>query len=196
LTGLNLQAILEYLPFEVCTLQKCLKALVVIAIFVLPLAAHASPITYILALTQTSGTGGNGTGSFTIDAPPSGIQTTYFASDPTALIALDFDIDGVLFDLTDSNPGTLANTFVQFDGTTLNAIEYAGSQIDTVNKINFTLSMGVSGLQYDFYNQATGVQDIGNITAQIAQTPEPSSLVLMGSGFLGLAGFARRKFAR
>jgi hypothetical protein len=162
-----------------------------------PMVAHADSISYTLTLTPTTGAAGIGSGDFTIDSAPSGIQTTYRQS-TGALSALDFTIDGITFGLPNSS-GNPANTFVQFNGTSLNAIEYFGTIPDKVGNITFTLSIGVAGLQYSFFNQATSVAGTGIITATpnpVATTPEPSSLVLLGSGVLGLAGFARRKFAR
>jgi hypothetical protein len=178
-------------------MRKFLLGLSLVLLAAAPVAAHADSITYLLTLTPTSGTAGGGSGDFTINAAPSGVQTTYRES-TGALSALDFTIDGITFGLPNATSSP-ANTFVQFDGTTLNAILYTGSEPDVVGKTTFTLSIGVAGLQYSFFNQATNVAGTGIITAQVApvaSTPEPSSLILLGSGVLGLAGLARRKFAR
>ncbi len=174
-----------------------------------PVAAHADTITYTFDLTQQSGTGvfGSdnglviGSGSFTVTSTTANPgNTDYKAIDqnnnnnPSNYVsALDFLIDGFDFKLLDasSNPNDpthgVNSTQIQFNNGALSQILYTGTQV--VGGVTIGIN-GNGGLNYAFRDGNTTSN--GSIT-DIKATPEPSALILFGTGALGLAGFARRK---
>lgn len=55
---------------------------------------------------------------------------------------------------------------------------------------------GLCGTNYSCFDSNSGYYVVGNWQYPDAPTPEPGTLALFGSGVVGLAGYARRKFGR
>lgn len=169
-------------------MRKLFSAMVLIlGLALAPLAAQASPVTYNLTLTNLAGNLAGGTGSFTIDDSPSGIVDSFYQNGTPghALTDLAFNIGGSSFTLADS----ISTASVNFFLGNVASINYAG-----ILNGNLTISLVSGSLLYtynDFFGHETST---GYITASRA-TPEPSTLLLFGTGALGLAAFGFRKIA-
>lgn len=155
-----------------------------------PGAAHASPVTYNLTLVNILGNvfaGGNG--SFTIDDTPNFPADTFVQGGSAGhdLTDLSMTIDGNTFTLADSS--SPASVFFLLNQ--LSSINYAGSLGS--GRFQITLNSGLLGYVYTDVNG--GDYSIGRILATpVAATPEPSSLLLIGTGALSFASFGLRRF--
>jgi hypothetical protein len=157
--------------------------------------AEATPITYDF----TASLGANpsyGTGSFTFDSSLFGGPIT-----KPNLSAFSYQ-DGLItpaFTLLDLGPFTFSTNSV---GTpVLGSLGFTALRfIPPPPFTTLSISAVTGGGQSMEYNQATQDQRfpiLGNPTqAPSNPVPEPSTLFLLGSGLLGLVGFARKKIKK
>jgi hypothetical protein len=86
-----------------------------------------------------------------------------------------------------SNDGIIPTVTITFDGKTVTLNDSA--QVLNTSGFDFACSAGCFNT-----NESFRWRDIGTVGGQAGNTPEPSSMLLMGSGLLSLCGIVRRKF--
>jgi hypothetical protein len=176
-------------------------AIVVAGIAANSVSAYANTIYSFTLVPNTNGqVGGSGTITLATPIPTLTTDPEYYNfdanqngpvnvnSDETTLVALSITLtNGDTYSFSNEDPGQ--NAQVSFSADKLQNFSFNDTTLQ---------SLDLGGNTYTFQSsyQTAAVQGkiVFNATPQVAATaPEPSSLMLLGTGLLGVAGVGRRK---
>ena len=172
------------------------------AIVVAPALAHATPITGTIGFSG-NGTFNNTTGQFTPGANTfsgmdafvltggTGTLNVFTAPNPVNFNAFNTSTLGTTIFTTTEGSDTLSFILTGLSGAGLDPAGSGFTGNGTLEETGFTDTPETFTLNTD----AQGGTFTAAMTAATGIAPEPPSLMLLGTGLLGIAGIVHRKFA-